>query len=128
MPPATYTQQEPCLAPFWYQLVLHLRAKTALQMPHRFPNTMQVTIEFGGSEDQPILIYNLKCFADTLAMMVTDAKGRINFATSQLAAMLGYSVNIMTEGMNITMLMQPPYSQLHSGFFKVRECALITLV
>lgn len=79
----------------------------------------QVTLELGGSDDQPILIYNMRCFADTLAMLVADAKGRINFATSQLAAMLGYSVNTLTEGMNISMMMQPPYSQLHTAYFKV---------
>lgn len=63
----------------------------------------------------------LKCIADTLAVMATDTKGRIQFATSQMAEMLGYSVKTMTTGMNINSLLPPPYAQLHSSFMKVSE-------
>lgn len=79
----------------------------------------QVSLEYGGSDDQPILISNMRCITDTHAVMVTDGRGRIEFTTSQMAAMVGYNVKTLTEGMNITMLMAPPYSQLHTSYLKV---------
>jgi len=36
---------------------------------------LQVTCELGGSEDQRLLLINLRCVIDTLAMMATDPKG-----------------------------------------------------
>lgn len=80
----------------------------------------QATVEFGGSNEQRILVIKLACVADSLALLVTDAKGRIHFVTSQLASMVGYSVKVLTDGMNLAGLLPPPYSQLHSGFMKVR--------
>jgi hypothetical protein len=65
------------------------------------------------------LVVSLRCIADSLALLVTDAKGRIHFATSQLAGMIGYSPKVLTDGMNLAGLLPLPYSQLHSGFMKV---------
>jgi hypothetical protein len=79
----------------------------------------QVTCEFGGSDEQKLLLIRLHCFTDSLAVMVTDAKGRIQFATTQLASMVGYSAKVLTDGMNIAGLLPPPYSQLHPGYMKV---------
>jgi hypothetical protein len=64
-------------------------------------------------------VVSLRCIADSLALLVTDAKGRIHFATSQLGAVLGYSAKALTNGMNLAGLLPLPYSQLHSGFMKV---------
>lgn len=61
----------------------------------------------------------LNCIADTLAVMATDTKGRILFASAQLAAMIGYSVKALTTGVNLNTLLPPPYAQLHSSFMKV---------
>jgi PAS domain S-box-containing protein len=62
---------------------------------------------------------NMRCLTDTLSMMVTDPRGRIMFATTQLAKMVGYNVKAMTEGMNMAGLLPPPYSQLHPMYMKV---------
>lgn len=52
-------------------------------------------------------------------LMVTDRKGRITFVTSPFAAMLGYGPKAM-RGMDISALMQQPFSQLHQTLIKVR--------
>jgi hypothetical protein len=65
----------------------------------------------------------MRSLTDTLAMMVTDTKGRVEFATTQLAKMVGYNVKAMTEGMNMAGLLPPPYSQLHPSYMKV--CCLM---
>jgi hypothetical protein len=81
-------------------------------------------------------VVSLRCVSDSLALLVTDGKGRINFATSQLAGLLGYSsAKVLTDGMNLAGLLPLPYSQLHSGFMKVRarrtactlRCAITTV-
>lgn len=79
----------------------------------------QVTVEIGGSEGQRIYMLELKCLADTLAVMVTDTAGKIQFATSQMAAMIGYTAKALTTGVNMNALLPPPYAQLHSSFMKV---------
>lgn len=79
----------------------------------------QVTIEYGGSDDHVILIIVLRCLTDSLSLMVTDAKGRISFANSQLAQLLGYNARTLTDGMNMAALLPPPYAQIHAGYMKV---------
>eukprot|EP00882_Tetradesmus_deserticola_P031440 GHRQ01035550.1.p2 GENE.GHRQ01035550.1~~GHRQ01035550.1.p2 ORF type:complete len:113 (+),score=55.54 GHRQ01035550.1:50-388(+) len=81
--------------------------------------SLQVSVELGGTDDQRLLVVKLRCMSDSLALLVTDAKGRICFATSQLAGMLGYNAKVLTDGMNLAGLLPLPYSQLHSGFMKV---------
>lgn len=92
----------------------------AARVPHAcLP--LQVTVEFGGSAEHTILVMVMRCISDSLALMVTDAKGRIGFATSNLATMLGYNVRSLSDGgMNLNALLPLPYSQLHAGYMKVR--------
>lgn len=80
----------------------------------------QVTVEFGGSDDVRMLLLRLRCLSDSTALLVTDPKGHIQFATSQMAVLVGYSVKVMMDGMNMAGLLPPPYSQLHAAFMKVR--------
>lgn len=77
-------------------------------------------MEFGGSDEVRLLLLRLRCLSDNLALLVTDPKGHIQFATSQMAALVGYSVKVMMDGMNMAGLLPPPYSQLHAAFMKVR--------
>lgn len=51
--------------------------------------------------------------------MVTDTRGRIQFASGPMAAMVGYPVKTLTDGMTLGGLMPPPYAQLHAQFMKV---------
>lgn len=77
-------------------------------------------MEYGGSEEHTILVMVMRCISDSLALLVTDAKGRIGFATSNLAAMLGYSVRTLSDGgMTLNALLPLPHSQLHSALMKV---------
>jgi hypothetical protein len=83
---------------------------------------LQATVEHGGTDDQRLFVVSLRCVSDSLALLVTDGKGGIQFATSQLAGLLGYSsAKVLTDGMNLAGLLLLPYSQLHSGFMKVRR-------
>jgi PAS domain-containing protein len=79
-----------------------------------------VTVEYGGSDEHVILVLVLRCLSDSLALMVTDAKGRITFANSQLAQLLGYNARTLTDGMNMSALLPPPYAHIHGSFMKVR--------
>eukprot|EP00775_Hariotina_reticulata_P001355 gene1355-1696_t len=94
--------------------------KLRTKIIHKYlpPIDAEVTCEFGGSDQVKLLIISMRCLTDTLAMMVTDSKGRIEFATTQLAKMVGYNVKAMTEGMNMAGLLPPPYSQLHPSYMK----------
>jgi hypothetical protein len=76
-------------------------------------------VEYGGSDEHVILVLVLRCLSDSLALMVTDAKGRITFANSQLATLLGYNARTLTDGMNMSSLLPPPYAQIHGSFMKV---------
>ncbi|KAF8055488.1 tmcC [Scenedesmus sp. PABB004] len=95
-----------------------LRLRTRLLHKYLAPLDAEASIEFGGTEEQRILVIHLRCSADGLALLVTDAKGRITFATSQLAAMLGYSARTLADGMNLAGLLPPPHSQLHAAHMK----------
>ena len=54
--------------------------------------------------------------------MVVDHRGRIAFATTQLASMLGWPQKTLTT-MEVASIIPQPYSQLHAGFMKVRPAA-----
>lgn len=75
-------------------------------------------MEFGGTAEHTILVVVLRCIADSLALLVTDSKGRIAFATSQLGALLGYPPRALADGMNMSALLPPPLTQLHSTWMK----------
>lgn len=51
--------------------------------------------------------------------MVVDHRGRIPFATNQLASLLGYPLRTLTN-MELANLIPAPYGQLHANFLKVR--------
>jgi PAS domain-containing protein len=80
-----------------------------------------VTVEYGGSEEQVIIVLVLHCLMEPSALLVTDAKGRIQFANTELGQIVGYRPQTLTEGMNLSALLPPPYAQLHATFMKVRR-------
>lgn len=82
---------------------------------------VQVTVEYGGSEEQVIIVLVLHCLTEPSALLVTDAKGRIQFANTELGQIVGYRPQTLTEGMNLSALLPPPYAQLHTTFMKVRR-------
>lgn len=87
---------------------------------HRYLSAVDVelSVEFGGTEDQRILVMQVKCLADSMSMMVADHRGRIAFVTSKLCQMLGYSVKTLTN-MDLQAILPPPFAQLHVGWMKV---------
>eukprot|EP00775_Hariotina_reticulata_P003515 gene3515-3785_t len=100
--------------------VINEAHKLQTKIIHKYlpPIDVEVTCEFGGSDQVKLLMISMRCLTDTLSMMVTDPRGRIVFATTQLAKMVGQNVKAMTEGMNMASLLPPPYSQLHPIFMK----------
>eukprot|EP00775_Hariotina_reticulata_P009112 gene9112-9281_t len=63
------------------------KLRTKMLHKHLSPIDVEVTCEFGGSDEQKLLLISLHCFTDSLALMVVDPKGRIQFATTQMANM-----------------------------------------
>eukprot|EP00775_Hariotina_reticulata_P003511 gene3511-3781_t len=102
------------------EAVINGQHKFNTRIVHKYlpPVDVEVTCEFGGSDQVRLLMITMRCLTDTLAMMVTDPRGRIEFTTTQLAKMIGYNVKAMTEGMNMAGLLPPPYSQLHPSYMK----------
>jgi hypothetical protein len=82
------------------------------------PVDVNVTVELGGTDDNPIFVLNLRCMIDNVNLLVTSQKGAIVYATSPLAKMLGYPVKTLTT-MQVRSLMPQPYSDLHVGWLKV---------
>eukprot|EP00775_Hariotina_reticulata_P009651 gene9651-9811_t len=79
---------------------------------------VQLSCEIGGSEDQKLYQITIQCVSDNPALLVTDLKGQVQFANSNLAMLVGYSPKVMVDGMSITGLLPQPYSQLHLGLMK----------
>jgi hypothetical protein len=96
------------------------------RMLHKFlaPIDVELSVEFGGTPDQRILVFCVRCLADPMALMVVDHKGRIAHATSQLGALLGYPLATL-QGMTLQQLVPPPYAQLHTGWMKVSGAAAV---
>ena len=64
--------------------------------------------------------------------MVVNHKGRLCYATTALAQLLGYPLKTLCA-MDMASLVPPPYAQLHAGFLKAcwggvaRACCLRSL-
>jgi hypothetical protein len=91
-------------------------------MLHRFlpPVDVDVSVGLGGTATERVLVLAVKCVVPPGMLMVVDHKGRITHATTGLAALLGFPLRQLV-GMDVASLIPPPYSQLHAGFYKVRE-------
>lgn len=87
---------------------------------HKFMPAIDVemSVEFGGSEEQRLLVLSIHCLTDAMALMVVDHKGRIVYATTELAQMLGYPMKTLTE-LGLANIIPAPYAQLHPAYMKV---------
>lgn len=73
-----------------------------------------------GTESQRILVLSMRRKQPGGEyLMVTDARGRISYATSHLAALVGHSPKAM-KNMDVCRLIPQPMGLLHGGLFKVR--------
>lgn len=79
---------------------------------------VEIGVEFGGTEEQRILMINIKCLTDSMLIMVVDQRGRIVHASSHLAQLLGYPAKTLAE-MHLSAILSPPFGQLHTGWIKV---------
>jgi PAS domain-containing protein len=97
-------------------------AVTGAKLVHKYADALDVdlTLDLGGTDTQRIFVINIRrrnTMSD--ALMVTDHKGRITFATTSLAVSLGYSVKQMKK-MDLNKLMPQPFSELHAAWLKAR--------
>jgi PAS domain S-box-containing protein len=92
---------------------------------HRFakPVLCDIVLQLGGTENNRILIYNIRRKAESSAehMMVTDSKGKIVFTTSGMAEMVDYPIKKLVSGMNIKQLIAQPFGELHERWMKHRS-------
>lgn len=80
----------------------------------------------GGSSPPRHAPLPAQCVVDAGALMVVDRRGRIPFATTQLASLLGFPLRSLIN-MELANLIPAPYGQLHAGFLKVRPaCAQLS--
>ena len=97
-------------------------AVTGAKLIHKYADALDVdlSLDLGGTDTQRIFVINIRrrsTMSD--ALMVTDHKGRITFATTSLAVSLGYSVKQMKK-MDLNKLMPQPFSELHAAWLKAR--------
>lgn len=95
-----------------------LRLRTQLRHKYLRALDVDIAVSLGGTGDQRILISNIKCLTDSLAMMVVDSRGKICYATTPLATMLGHTVRNLSK-MSFQGLIPPPHAQLHKHWMKV---------
>lgn len=74
----------------------------------------------GGSESQRLLIAWLKRLEEPRMMAAVDHKGRLAYANSQLATMLGYKLPAL-RAKEFCALLPSPYNILHAKWLKVRR-------
>jgi PAS domain S-box-containing protein len=99
---------------------------TGAKLVHKYAEALDVdlTLELGGTDTQRMFVINIRrrnTMSD--ALMVTDHKGRITFATTSLAVSLGCSVKQMKK-MDLNKLMPQPFSELHAAWLKARATEL----
>ena len=81
---------------------------------------MGVSLRFalGGSESQRILVVVMKRLGETRLLLAADHKGRLVYANTGVAAMLGYKLAALRTR-EFCSLLPPPYSIMHAKFNKV---------
>jgi hypothetical protein len=77
-----------------------------------------------GTEAQPLMVMVVRRTSDTAPLMVTDQKGKIMHATSDLAKLLGYGKKQLCS-MELTDLLPPPFAQLHKPWVQVSPCIIL---
>lgn len=91
-------------------------------------STTQVAVslrfQLGGSESQRVLVVVMKRLEETRLMLAADHKGRLVYANTCVASMLGYKLAAL-KARDFSSLLPPPYSVMHTKFIKVtgRACA-----
>eukprot|EP00877_Chromochloris_zofingiensis_P009836 jgi/Chrzof1/5105/Cz15g11180.t1 len=92
-----------------------------IRMKHKYLPAVEVdlTVELAGTEDQRILVFNIRCLSATSnLLMVLDQRGKLTYATSQLADAVGYPVKTLSR-MDVKAIVPSPYTQLHDIWMKV---------
>lgn len=95
------------------------QARLLTQLLHKYTDPVDVELiaESAGTPAQPFFTIRIRCVAERAPLMVINNHGRVDYVTSELAALLGYVPKAMHE-MELTDLMQPPYAQLHRHWMK----------
>ena len=83
---------------------------------------VSVRFTMGGSEGHRLLVACMHRLDDMRMMAAVDHKGRLLYANSSLASLLGYKLNVL-RAKELAALLPPPYNVLHSKWLKVCEGA-----
>jgi hypothetical protein len=86
------------------------------------PRAPQVGMTFklvlGGSDSQRLLVACMRRAEETRLMMAVDHKGRLAYANTGLATLLGFKLPAL-RAREFTTLLPPPYNVLHTKWLKV---------
>jgi PAS domain-containing protein len=80
---------------------------------------VRLRLVMGGSDSQRILLAIAQRLEETRMMLAVDHKGRLVYANTGLASLLGYKLAAL-KGRELTTLLPPPYSILHAKLIKAR--------
>lgn len=69
------------------------------KMKHRFLAVVDadIKVELSGTAEQRIVVFSIRPLSEASMMMVLDARGKLIYATSPLADLLGYPVKTLSK-------------------------------
>jgi PAS domain-containing protein len=76
--------------------------------------------QLGGSDSQRVVVVVMRRLEEARLMLATDHKGRLVYANTGLAAMLGYKLAALRTR-EFSTLLPAPYCAMHTKFIKVKR-------
>jgi transcriptional regulator of aromatic amino acid metabolism len=80
---------------------------------------LTLRLVLGGSEGQRLLVARMTPTEEGRLMLAVDHKGRISYANTGLAALLGFKLAAL-RARDFAALLPTPYNVLHGKWLKVR--------
>jgi hypothetical protein len=84
--------------------------------PHQVGLTVKLVM--GGSDSQRLLVAYMRRAEETRLMMTVNHKGRVAYANTGIATLLGFKLPAL-KARDFCTLLPPPYNVLHSKWLKV---------
>ncbi len=66
-----------------------LSLRTKLLHKYTNPIDVELRVSFAGSQDNRILVVNVRCLAESMCLMVINPSGKVSFTTNSVTSLLG---------------------------------------